>query len=81
MLQLCGCVIPPEDVDTLIDLLEADVTLVSDEAAAAIRYARGSGDEVTDIHPDLRDAIIHVLDDSRITSLSSLRDALQAGSC
>jgi hypothetical protein len=81
VLRLCGCAIEGDDVDRLVELLAADVTLASDEAAAAVRFARDGGTTIERLDPDIRDAILHVLADPPSESLAELRDSLARGSC
>ncbi len=82
VLRICGCDITSEDAATLIGLLWDDVTLASDESAAAIAFARDADQPIEALDPDIRDAIVHVLEHGGATgSLVALRDALARGCC
>jgi hypothetical protein len=81
MLTLCDCPIPDEDIRTLIDRLERDVTLDSDEAAAALRFALETKTSAISLDPAIRDAIKDVLHEPLPIGLSELRDALASGYC
>jgi hypothetical protein len=78
MLRLCGCVISPEEADRLLDLLVRDGSAVSLEAAAALSWSRGDdGFTVDELEPELREAILRVLDDGAVDGgLCDLRTAL-----
>jgi hypothetical protein len=77
MLSVCGCELSSEDTDTLIGRLEDDPTVISDEAAAAIRYAAEAGVPADVVDPDLQDAIRHALLHGPLPlGLGTLRDAL-----
>jgi hypothetical protein len=81
VLQICGCEIAGTDVDRLLELLDADVTLVSDEAAGAIRFARNSGVTIIDrLDAGIGDVIKHVLLRGPLPAgLARLRDELDRG--
>ncbi len=80
MLTVCGCQLSVEDTTALVKRLEDDPTVVSHEAAAAIRYAAESGAPAPMLEPDLQDAIRHALLHGPLPlGLGALRDALNAG--
>ena len=80
MLTVCGCQLSVEDTTALVERLEDDPTVVSHEAAAAIRYAAESGAPAPMLEPDLQDAIRHALLRGPLPlGLGALRDALNAG--
>ncbi len=82
MLSVCGCQLSIEDTIALVERLEDDPTVVSHEAAAAIRYAAESGTPTATLDPDLQDAIRHALAHGPLPlGLGALRDALDAGGC
>jgi hypothetical protein len=59
--RICGCNISLNDTDRLLELLDADITLVAHEAAGAIRFARDASLSVDRLDPDIRDVIKAVL--------------------
>jgi len=80
MLSVCGCQLNSEDTATLIGRLEDDPTVISDEAAAAIRYAAETGGPADPLDPDLQDAIRHALLHGPLPlGLGALRDVLNGG--
>jgi hypothetical protein len=81
VLRLCGCEITSEDSDTLIALLDADVTLLSDEAAAALRWAQDTGSPINQLDDDICLALQHVLSEVPAGSLTTLRSVLGRGCC
>jgi hypothetical protein len=82
MLTVCGCPLSTEETTALVERLEDDPTVVSHEAAAAIRYAAESGAPTTNLEPDLQDAIRHALVHGPLPlGLGALRDALNGGDC
>jgi len=81
MLTVCGCPLSIDETTALIARLEADPTLVSDEAAAAIRYAAESGLPADALDPDIRDAIRQALNEGKLPfGLRTLREVLSSGS-
>jgi hypothetical protein len=81
VLNLCGCELGATDVSTLVERLEHETTVVSAEAAAAIRFADNAGSSADSLNRDLRDAITTVLHEPLTPGLSALRDALHSGCC
>ena len=79
MFTICGCQLTTDDATILIGRLDDDHTVLSDEAAAALRYAIASNTPTLLLDYDLRDAIEHVLHGPLPLSLSELRDALNSG--
>ncbi len=81
MLRICGCPIPAGDTEALVRLLEDDVTLTSDEAAAAICHASDADRPIDTLDADIRTAILHVIAEPPSDALRALRDALASGCC
>lgn len=81
MFTICGCQLTRDDVTVLIGRLDDDHTVLSDEAAAALRYAVASNTPTLLLDYDLCDAIEHVLRGPLPLGLSALRDALTSGRC
>jgi len=82
MLSVYGCQLSVEDTNALVERLEDDPTVVSHEAAAAIRYAAESGAPTTILDSDLQDAIRHALAHGPLPlGLGALRDALARADC
>ena len=79
MFTICGCQLTTGDATLLIGRLEDDLTVLSDEAAAALRYAIAANAPTPLLDYDLRDAIEHVLHGPLPLNLSALRDALSSG--
>ena len=78
---VCGCHLSVEDTATLIGRLDDDHTVVSDEAAAALRFAVAAGLPADKLDRDVRDAIVHVLYEPLPPGLGALRDAIDSGCC
>ena len=79
MFTICGCELTTDDASILIGRLDGDHTVLSDEAAVALRYAVNSNTPTLLLDHDLRDAIEHVLRGPLPIGLSQLRDALNSG--
>jgi hypothetical protein len=62
VLSLYGCEITHEDADRLVDALLAHDTAASNEAAAAIRFGSAARLNAGQLEPDLRRAILGVLE-------------------
>jgi len=62
VLALYGCEIKPEDADRLVDALVERGTASSLEAAAAIRFGSAGRLSADELEPDMRDAILSVLE-------------------
>jgi hypothetical protein len=77
MLTVCGCQIPDDDVRVLIGRLEDDITLDSDEAAGALKFALDTKADAISLDPGIREAIKAALyEDPLPLSLDFLRQAL-----
>jgi hypothetical protein len=82
MLTVCDCILAASDVGILVGRLDDDHTVISDEAAAAIRFAVAAGSSTDTLDRDLRDAIRHVLLDGPLPpALRALRASLDSGCC
>lgn len=68
MVRICGCEISPSETARLLDLLRADITVESAEAAAAIGLAQAFGAAIDNSEPWMRDVVAHLLADSRSRS-------------
>ena len=62
VLSLYGCEIAPQDADRLVDALLEHDTAASLEAAAAIRFGSAARLNADELEPDMRAAILGVLD-------------------
>ena len=76
MLSLYGCEIAPEDADRLVDALLERETAASLEAAAAIRFGSAARLTAEALEPDMRAAILGVLEPP-LPGLAGLRRALK----
>jgi hypothetical protein len=76
VLSLYGCEITREDADRLVDALVDRETAASLEAAAAIRFGSAARLSAEELEPDMRDAILSVLDPP-LPGLAGLRRALK----
>jgi len=76
VLTVCDCRVPNDDLRVLIGRLEDDITLDSDEAAGALRFALETNADVISLDPGIRDAIKAALNDPLPMSLDLLRQAL-----
>lgn len=82
MFTVCGCDLDDDEAVTLLELLDNDVTLVSDEASAAIRYAISTGAPANKLDPAIKAAVKHALADERgllPPGLQQLRVAVSNG--
>jgi len=75
VLRLYGCGVTTDDTRHLVSALTAYGSAASLEAAAAIRWGAGTKVSVTDLEPELRRAILRVLEDPS-PGLVELREAL-----
>ena len=62
VLSIYGCEITHEDADHLVDALLSRDTAASNEAAAAIRFGSAARLSADELEPDLRAAILGVLE-------------------
>ena len=76
MLSLYGCEISAEDADLLVDALLERETAASLEAAAAIRFGSAGRLTADELEPDMRDALLGVLEPAP-PGLADLRRALK----
>jgi hypothetical protein len=76
VLSLYGCEIAPEDADRLVDALLERETAASLEAAAAIRFGSAGRLTADELEPDMRAAILSVLERPP-PGLAGLRRALK----
>jgi hypothetical protein len=76
VLSLYGCEITPEGADRLVDALLERETAASLEAAAAIRFGSAARLTAEELEPDMRDAILGVLEPPP-PGLAGLRRALK----
>ena len=76
VLKLCGCELDDVDAAVLIGRLDDDPTLLSDEAAATLRYAIAAKLSAGILDYELRDAIRHALYWPLPPGLAALRESL-----
>jgi hypothetical protein len=76
VLKLCGCELDDVDAAVLIGRLDDDPTLLSDEAAATLRYAIAADLPAETLDYDLRDVIRQALYWPLPDGIAALREAL-----
>src|SRR3954453_16870070 len=79
MLTICSVQLTFDETSLLVSRLDDDHTLLSDEVAAAIRYAVAAHVGAECLGRDFEDAISHALHDPLPAGLAALRAALDRG--